>query len=196
MRWVSQLVWRLRAVVDRSAMDRELDDEIAFHIQKETEKNVAAGMTAAEARRTANLSFGGVERHKERAKDAWGIGVVDDVRRDSLHAIQQLLRHKAFSVLAVLTLALGIGGTVALIGVADDILLRPLPYPSEARLTHFWSPFNWDEEEFDFVRQRLDAFDEVGAYTTTGLVLRTQDGARHLPVARVSSRAAQGPYPG
>jgi putative ABC transport system permease protein len=186
MRWLSDILFRVRAILDRSAMERDLDDEFAFHVEKEAEKLVAQGMEPAEALRRARLRFGGQERFKETARESWGVSGLTDLAGDLRFARRQLLEHPGFTVLAVLTLALGIGGTVALFSVVNGLLLRPLPYPDEDRLVSFWSDYNWRGEEFDLVKEIPESFESIAAYSNAGYTLRTEAGSS-IVLALVSS---------
>ena len=172
MRWMTNLKWRLRAIFKRGSMDRELDEEMAFHLEMEVKKNLARGMDAAEARRAAHVSFGGVERQKERARGSWGVSLIDDLGRDFRQSIRQLRRRPAFTTLAALTLALGIGGTVALFSVVNGLMLRPLPFQDEEGLLTFWNAQDWRGAEFDYVRERVQVFDGLAAYGNWGVTLR------------------------
>ena len=122
MRGLRDLWFRVRALMGRSAMELDLNDEFAFHLEKEAEKYEAQGLSPEEARRRARLKFGGEERFKEQARESWGVSPLTDLGGDSRFAARQLLKNPAFSLLATLTLALGIGGTVALFSVVNGLL--------------------------------------------------------------------------
>jgi predicted permease len=89
-----------------------------------------------------------------------------DLASDVRHAARQLLRRPGFSSILVITLGLGIGATVALYSVVNDLLVRPLPYTAENRIQIFWSDYNWRGEEYDFVRERTHAFELLAEYST------------------------------
>lgn len=172
MRWLDDLAFRIRALLGRRELERDLEDEIAFHLERETEKNVAGGMDPREARREALRRFGGVDRFKERTRESWGLRWLDDLRADVRYALRQLLGSPGFSVVAGLTLALGIAGTAAIFSVVQGLLLRPLPYDEPDRIVRFWMPLWWRGQEYDFVRERATAFEEVAAYSNDGVTLR------------------------
>jgi putative ABC transport system permease protein len=127
MNWWQRL-WR------RGELDRQLDAELWDHVERLTADYVAAGMPAAEARRRARLEFGGLEQIKEISRDARGLRLLDEVRQDVGYAARVLTRNPGFALVAVLTLALGIGANSAMFAVADATLLRPLPFPDADRL--------------------------------------------------------------
>ncbi|MGH9308528.1 MAG: ABC transporter permease, partial [Vicinamibacterales bacterium] len=125
---------RVRSLRRRHELETGLDEEIRFHIDHQTEKNLRAGMAADEARRQALLKFGGVDRVKESTRDQFRAGSIEDFVRDVRYGGRALLRAPGFTIVATLTLALGIGATTAMFSVVNGILLRPLPYPEQDRL--------------------------------------------------------------
>ena len=175
MRWLSDTWFRIRALFARSKMERGLDEEVRFHLEMETRKNVESGMDPDAARRAALLSFGGVDRMKERARASWGVTVAEDLASDVRFAVRQLVKRPAFGALAILTLSLGIGGTVALFSVVNGIMLRPLPFATEDRIVTFWSDYNWRGVEFDFVKERAQAYERLAAFSTSSGAMRIGD---------------------
>ncbi|GMV06285.1 MAG: hypothetical protein AMXMBFR53_25610 [Gemmatimonadota bacterium] len=186
MRWLGDLWYRIRALLGRSGMERDLEDEVAFHLEMEARKLVAGGMRPDEARRVAAVNFGGADRFKEQARASWGVAPLTDLGADVRFSLRQLRKNPAFAVLATLTLALGIGGTVALFSVVNGLLIRPLPVQDEESLVTFWSPYNWRGVEFDFARERLQAFSGLAAWSNDGFTLRTDAGST-LHLAGVAS---------
>src|SRR5688500_14722136 len=134
MRGTKRLALWWRTLVARPALEAELDEELRFHLDMETEKLRRAGHPTGEARRRAAIAFGGVERHKETVRDGRGVRGLERVAHDLRVAGRGLRRTPGFTVAAVLTLALGIGGNAAVFGVVRSVLLRPLPYPEADRL--------------------------------------------------------------
>ena len=101
---------------------------------------------------------------------------------DVRYAARRLVRRPLYALLSILTLALGIGGTAAVYGIARPILLERLPYAAEEDLAAFWMPFDWTEEEFLFLRGKIPGFSTVTAYRHDDVTLERQDGpARLLP---------------
>ena len=90
MRRLRDLWFRMRALLDRSAMQSELEEDFAFHLEKEAEKYEAQGLTPAEARRKARLKFGGEDRFKEKARESWGVDPLTDLGGDLRFAARQL----------------------------------------------------------------------------------------------------------
>src|SRR5689334_8779754 len=123
----SDLRYRLRALFRRDTLEREMDDELRFHIEREAEKYVRAGAEPNDALRRARIAFGGVERAKEASRDGRGTRFLETLLQDVRYAARSLRQHRAFSVTVILTLALGIGANTTIFALVDALLLRPLP---------------------------------------------------------------------
>jgi len=125
----------LGRLLRRRTLERDLERELAFHIDAQTEDLVRGGVPRDEARRQARILFGGVELIKEETRDARGTGLVEDWWRDTRHALRSMRRSPAFTTAAVLTLAVGIGVNTAVWGIVDALMLRALPVhaPEEIR---------------------------------------------------------------
>src|SRR5438093_6441106 len=128
------LLSRIRAVFTGGRLDDDFDQEVASHLAMATEENVRRGMTPDEARRAAVVRFGGPMQIKEQQHDDRGLPFVDVTLQDVRYALRGLGKNLAYSLVAVATLAIGIGAGTAVFGIARAVLLRPLPYDNPAAL--------------------------------------------------------------
>lgn len=125
---------RLRALWRVHPTEAELDEEIAFHLSEEAEERAAAGTSMAEAHSAARRELGSTALTVESMREAWRSPVVAQVAQDLRYAWRQLRRAPVFAVVAVLTLAVGIGSATTILGIVNRIVVQPLPYPDADRL--------------------------------------------------------------
>src|SRR5262252_8769716 len=115
-------------------MEVELEKELRFHLDQHTADLIAQGLDPEEARRRARLALGGPERVKEQCRDARGTRGVEDLLQDLRYGARMLLKSKMFTLVAVLSLALGIGANTAIFSLLDAVLLRSLPVREPEKL--------------------------------------------------------------
>lgn len=137
---LSDLLYRLRALLRVSAVERELDDEIRFHLDRETQKYMKSGMTTEEAARRARFSLGGLEKIKEESRDARGIMPVENFVRNLRIGIRVLSKSPGFAIVAILSLGLGIGANTAIFQLQDAVRLRMLPVKDPQQLVDIQMP--------------------------------------------------------
>src|SRR5262245_61819582 len=121
---VRDLVLRIRALIAPRRVERELDEELAFHIERETHKHIAAGLSPADARARALAGFGPVPLAADQCRDARSIGVLDDLIRDVLYACRTFRRAPLAALTIVATVALGLGLVTAVFAVYSIFMLR------------------------------------------------------------------------
>jgi predicted permease len=135
---LGMLLRRLLARAHRAGRARDLSDEISFHVDMLTRDGIVCGASPDAARAAALRRFGNRTALAERAHDMWSLGMLDSALRDARVGLRALRRTPAFSLVAILTLALGIGLSTAVFTVADALLLRPLPVHDQSRLVVLW----------------------------------------------------------
>ena len=134
MSWWTRIRSWTGATLGSTRMEREMDEEMRFHIEAHAAELVKRGVPREEALRQARLQFGGVETTKSECRDAVGVSFLDTLFQDVRHSIRAMLRTPMFTLTAVVVLALGIGATTAIFSVVDAVLLRPLAYRDSGQL--------------------------------------------------------------
>ena len=198
MSMLSDLVERVRSIIFRGRDERELAEELRFHTDMDADLLQGSGLSAGEARRQSALMLGGVERVKEDVRDARGTRLFHDAGRDFGFAVRTLLRNPGFASVAILTLAVGIGGTTAVFSAVDAVLLQPLPYQQPGQLVRVYYSEARRREERGFVtpvhfldyRERMASFGAIaalGTYSETGADIGTGDDVRRIRILGVSA---------
>src|ERR1044071_4718428 len=138
MKWFNVMRDRLRALRQREIVINDIDREMRSHLELQVEKKIKAGMSPPEAREKAMRSFGNVNRAVDAAYDVKGGGVFETLMQDIRYGVRMLVKHKAFTAIAVVTLALGIGANTAIFSVVNQLLLSPLPYRNAEEIVMLW----------------------------------------------------------
>ena len=182
MAWYHAVRTAFDAIVRRRREERQMDDEMRFHLEMETrwlmnEKH----MPEEDARLAARRAFGGVERYKDSVRDERGTSWVEDLAQDTRFALRTLKRRPGFTTVAALTLALGIGASTTLFGVVKAVLLSPLPYDRPEGIAVLWSAWKgFDQtwlsyDEYEGWKSDIPAFANVGLFSD-GAVNLTENG--------------------
>jgi predicted permease len=190
---------RLRALFRRSTVEHDIDDELRFHVEQHVAASMARGLDRAEAVRQAQLAFGGLDQIKEEYRDALGVRVVDELWRDLRLAVRSLAAAPIVSIVAGLSLALGIGANTAIFSIVNTLILRALPGVAEpARLvtlasgnTGFGlsnsSDPRWSYGFWKAIEARADAFDGAFAWSAARFNLSTNGEAQPVDGLYASS---------
>jgi predicted permease len=126
-RWIYKLPLRLRSIFKKSRIERELSDELRFHLEKQVDEFVSKGMTAEEARCAALRELGGMEQIKEECRDMRQLNYLENFLRDLRYGMRTLWANRGFAATVVISLSLGIGANIAIFSVINAVLLRSLP---------------------------------------------------------------------
>ena len=194
---MGSLLRRVLFFFQRNQFDRDLEDELRFHEDMKAHAFADAdGMSGDEARAAARRRLGSPLRLREQSRDPWVFATVETFAQDVRHALRLLRRDPAFTFTALATLALGIGLTTTIFSVAYGVLWRPLPYLDPDRLVivaaaqrtetgprTFWS---WAPVSYDSLRQHLDTFDHLAAYSSIDVELNGRGEPLQLRALDVS----------
>jgi predicted permease len=191
-----QRLWnRLRALLYRRRKDQDLHDELSAHLQMDAEERMESGLAQEEARYAARRDFGNVLAVAEDTRATWGWITLEQLLQDLRYALRNLWNRPAFTVIAVLTLALGIGANTAIFSIVNAALLRPLPYAEPDRLAAIYSvnhsqggtPWIVSPADFRDWREQSTSFEQMAGYSAADLFPAwIGDRPETIPMARVT----------
>ena len=183
---------RLWGSLAKHSADARLTEEIQTHLDLLTAEHVANGLSPAEAETAARRQFGGVEFAKEHSRDERGFPVIESWLQDTRFALRQLRRSPSFAIAAILTLAIGIGGTTAIFSVLDLVAIRPLSYPNPDRLVVLeeslpnFGPFPVSAADAEFWRRESTSFNQISLVMTMFGNLTGQGEPERLQIGAVT----------
>jgi putative ABC transport system permease protein len=187
-----QLWRRLLFYWQRDQFDRDLAEEMKFHLELKVQENLQAGMTPTEARIVARRQFGNQTLLQERSREMWGFRSIETHWQDLRYGARMFLKQPGFTLIAVLTLALGIGANTAIFSVVNAVLLRPLPYTEPERLVWLWDTLPQlptaptSLPEFLDWKSQNQSFEYLSAFQGGNMFLDTGDGTQDTPVGLVT----------
>jgi len=192
MEWFKILITRLRALVRRDAVIDDIEEEMRSHIEWETQTNIERGMKPHEARQAALRSFGHWGRIRELAYDIRGGGIMDTLRQDLRYGWRALQKQPGFALIAVITLALGIGANTAIFSIINAVLLKPLPYAESERLVKVFGNFvalnatnmRLSVPEYVDFQQQTRSFEASGVFDSGSANLSPHEGGEPERVER------------
>jgi predicted permease len=182
----------MRALLWARHTDRDIDDEISSHLAEATDELIQQGLSPEEARWAARRSFGGVTQTREVYRQVRSFTWLDDLARDLRHAVRTYWRNPGFTVVALVTLALGIGVTTAIFSVVYGVLLRPLPYAGADRIVAVFEvsskgrPSALADPNFNDFRGQSRSFAAIAKYGASPATVSGPSPAMRAIVGRVS----------
>lgn len=197
-RWLTRLRLRFRAVFLTADVDRELQEELKYHFEREVDEGRAAGLSEDEAQFAARRRMGALAQNIEACRDTRGVNLIQHTLQDLRFAFRQLAANPGFACTGILVLSLGLAAAVTIFGFVDAALLRPLPYDTPSRLVHVFrtSPATMPDQtrgsvsylDFRDWRERSRGFRSIAAYDVrAGFNLTTSAGPERVRGLRVTS---------
>jgi predicted permease len=181
----SDFLHRARAIFRRKTVEREMDDELRFHIERQTEKHMRAGLRPEEAARQARLDFGGREQVREDYRDSLGISLFETIAQDVRYTLRAMRANPAFTLVAVVSLALAIGANTAIFSLVNVLMLRDLRVASPEALVEVGRLSQYGRGNFSYpiyerIRDGNTAFSGVLAISSIVVEATADDAARPL----------------
>jgi putative ABC transport system permease protein len=199
MRFVSWMKGFRANLLGKEKVEQQLDDELQAYVDMITDEKMAAGASAAEARRTTLADFGGMEQVKQAVRDHRAGTRLEVITQDLRYGWRQLLRNPGFTIAVIVTLGLSIGANTAIFSIVNALMLKSLPYPEPDRLgTIFWridgsQPFDGlndiDGEQWELLRDNVSSVTgAVYSNVSSGLNLQAGHNGQYVRAGRVSAR--------
>ncbi len=184
---------RLKGLWKRDNRDRELDEELQYHFDRRVTDSIIAGMSAREAYEDAQRSFGNFTLQKERTRDMDILGWLESFMQDVRYGIRSLAKNPGFAVVAILTLALGIGANTAIFSVVNGVLLKPLPFDHPEQIVWFQdieANVIWPHSAPEFIayRDQNHSLSQIAAYRPLNFTFTGQGPAERLRGGVVTSQ--------
>ncbi|MBI2690287.1 MAG: ABC transporter permease [Acidobacteria bacterium] len=194
MSWPSVIAARLRGLLLRGRLERELEDEVRFHLEMQIEDNRKAGMSPAGARYAALRSFGAIAPMKETHRERRAFAFIETVAQDIRYALRTLRKNPAFTIAAVATLAIAIGGNTAMFSVLNAVILQPLPFREPGQLVMLWTEIPGQAaregrsayRNIEQWRAQSSSFADIAVADPLSLTLTSPAAAEQISAVRIS----------
>jgi len=196
--FVSHLWRRLLSLLRRRRHEREMEEEMRFHLEMQIEQNLSSGMAAEEAHYAARRQFGNQTWLKEASREMWSLNSIETLIQDLRYGLRTLWKNPGFTLVAVVTLGLGIGANSAIFSVVNSVLLRELPYREPQRLVIAWSDrpqlqartgtteFPISAADFADLRDQNQSFEQIAAFHSQSFSISGGDDPALLGGVRAS----------
>lgn len=184
---------RLRALFRRRQLDQELDEELQLHLEEMTQQYIDSGMSPDEAHYAALREFGNVELSRQECRDTRKVLWLQNLLEDLRFSIRMLIKNPGFSMVAILTIALGIGVNTAIFSVVNAVLIRPLPFQQPKRLVFLRETSREVPDMFVSLANFADwqamnkVFENMGAFRRASAILTDSSEPRRILVGQISS---------
>lgn len=185
--WLYTVPLRLRTLLQRRRVELELDEEMRFHLEQRTKENIAKGLTSEEARHEALRAMHGLEQRKEECRDARRLNPLENFGRDLRYALRMMRKSPAFTAVAILSLALGIGANTAIFSLIDTLLLRPLPVSHPEQLRSVFASMDGGRPRFyltypmfEALRSRNEIFSTMFTWASHRFQMRSGPDMAHV----------------
>jgi predicted permease len=195
---LDDLIFRLRALFRHQRAEDDMQEELQYHLERQREKYVQAGLPPEEARRKARIALGGEEQIGQQCREARGTRLVEDLVQDLRYSARSLGKNFGFSVVVVLTLALGIGSCTAIFSLITAVLFPPLPYGDPSRLVYLTTPNRQladvppdavlpDNADFADLKRQSHSFSAMSQFEPSRYKLTFQKAQTAIDGARVDA---------
>src|SRR6516225_7219376 len=178
--WFYTVPLRLRSVFHRQQAEQDLDDELQYHLDRKIEESIARGLTPEQARDAALRAMDGLAQRKEECRDMRRVNCIQNILQDIRYGLRMIAKSPGFTVVAVLTLALGIGANTAIFSVVNAVLLEPMPFPDPDRIVQLmlfspgWAPGKnanaASVPEFNVFHEQRQTFQQIAAFDSGKVV--------------------------
>ena len=172
--WIYTIPLRLRSLFRRGRVEQQLDEELQDHLDRKTEEFLGQGMAPDDARRAAMRAMDGFELRKEQCREARGVNFLETLFEDVRFGVRMFRKYSGFTLISVMTMALGVAANVSVFSLVDEFLLRSVPAKDPARLVRIEGTYSYPE--YAYLRDHAQTVQEVTAHYSTAPLYVTISG--------------------